>query len=354
MAGSTDFAPAGRPDPGQAIDPCTGAAASPGGKSVDEWFIAGTEPKDALAAGHLRHRRPARRRSASRRPFEGLDGGRRDWIRRAERGPGVARRPGPDPDRLLLQLRSSSRTARRGASSSAAACGRPSPSPIVLPDPDPGRERRDPVASRCPSPTGRPWRPSPARRRPACRPCSRPSRSSRARVRGVRTTATDRSADGGANRSTDRDAHRTPTPAPTDAPTAAPPTPRPRPRPRHRRPSSDACRRAVTVGRAASIRGVIIELHDVVVRRAGRTILGPLDWHVARRRALGRPRRRTARARPRCCSVDRAVPVADRRHGRRPRRALRQGRRARAPTPHRLRGERHRGAAARRPDARTT
>ena len=32
-----------------AIDPFTGLLASPGSKSIDEWFIAGTEPRDTLS-----------------------------------------------------------------------------------------------------------------------------------------------------------------------------------------------------------------------------------------------------------------------------------------------------------------
>ena len=85
------------------IDAFTGMRAGPGSPSVEEWFIAGTEPQDRLAPADLRHRR-ARRRRASRKNVPGWMDANRDWIRRAERGPGVLA-AGPDANELLLQPR---------------------------------------------------------------------------------------------------------------------------------------------------------------------------------------------------------------------------------------------------------
>ena len=60
----------------------------------------------------------------------------RDWLRRAERGPGVAGGPDRNPDRLLLQRRFHPYGASWGALV-AGKCGEPIPSPTCFPVPTP-------------------------------------------------------------------------------------------------------------------------------------------------------------------------------------------------------------------------
>ncbi len=78
-----------------AIDPFTGMLADPGKESVEEWFIVGTEPRDRLAPDTC---------GVAVLEVTGIERGHdtwleadRDWIRRAERGPGVV--GGPDRTR---------------------------------------------------------------------------------------------------------------------------------------------------------------------------------------------------------------------------------------------------------------
>ena len=101
------------------------------------------------AREHLRHRRPR----ARCRGFETEHGNwmeaDRNWIRRAERGPGTA--GGPDRTRtvVLLQPRVPAVRARRGARSSPVTrLRRAEPVAVVHPAADAGRERRHPVVRR--------------------------------------------------------------------------------------------------------------------------------------------------------------------------------------------------------------
>ena len=92
-----------RPGPGQ-DRPVHRAQGRRPARSVDEWFIVGTEPQ-----GHARRPIPAAStscsRSTSRASFGSWMTADRDWLRRARTWAGRRRRPGPDPDGLLLQRR---------------------------------------------------------------------------------------------------------------------------------------------------------------------------------------------------------------------------------------------------------
>ncbi len=118
------------------IDPWTGLASSDN-DAVDEWFIAGTEPQGRARPGHVRHRR-RRARSTSRPSFDGWMKADRDWLRRAERGPGVV--GGPDRTRTAYFYNGGVPAVRR-------VVGRPGrrevrraePVADLLPGPDAGR-----------------------------------------------------------------------------------------------------------------------------------------------------------------------------------------------------------------------
>ena len=118
------------------IDPFTGLLASSNKNAVDEWYIAGTEPKDrvapntcgidVVAAVHVET------------GFDAWIKADQDWLRRAAKGPGVA--GGPNHTRTayfyngLFHPYGSSWGVLVGGS-----CGGPSPSPscFVVPTPDP-------------------------------------------------------------------------------------------------------------------------------------------------------------------------------------------------------------------------
>lgn len=91
----TDF---GRPADGLVrvkIDPFTGLRASSGTATVDEWFIVGTEPKGVLAPGTCGVDVVVR--VGVETSFDGWMKADRDWLRRAEKGPGTV--GGPDRTR---------------------------------------------------------------------------------------------------------------------------------------------------------------------------------------------------------------------------------------------------------------
>ena len=161
----TNFKRPGRPGPGQDRPVDRALASTSGNDAVDEWFIAGTEPKDALGPGHLRHRcrRRGQRRDAASTRWMKAD---RDWLRRAERGAGRRRRPGPDADGLLLQRRVPPVRHVAGASLVGGQCGEPSPSPTCFVVPTPDAERRRSRRSRSRRRSG------PARRALPCPPAS--------------------------------------------------------------------------------------------------------------------------------------------------------------------------------------
>jgi membrane peptidoglycan carboxypeptidase len=117
------------------IDPITGLRADTGRNTVNEWFIAGTEPK-ALPAGtcgidvvdvvHVETGFAAWIRADT------------DWLRRAQRGPGVA--GGPDRTRTAYFYNSAYHPyGSTWGVLVGGTCGQPSPSPscFVVPTPDP-------------------------------------------------------------------------------------------------------------------------------------------------------------------------------------------------------------------------
>ena len=270
------------------IDPFTGFPATSDKNAVNEWFIAGTEPKDQLGAGHVRHRR--RRGREGRDPVRGLDeGGQRlAAARRARSGRG--RWSEPDADGLLLQrplppVRVVVGRARRWFLRATAVAD-------LLRRADPGSEWRDPIVRR----------PDAGRLRSRGTPL--PARHSiRGAERGAlaggdatakRATTTD--ADAGASH-TDTGA---PDPDPDPGSTRADPDP----------------------GAARAVTEVVIDVRGLLVRRAGRAILGPLDWTVrdGERWVVIGP---NGSGKTTLAVDDRPGAVADRRHRRRPRRALR-------------------------------
>jgi len=119
-----------------AIDAFTGMRAGPGSPSVEEWFIAGTEPQDRLAPDTCGIDVFAV--ASVEKNVPGWMDANRDWIRRAERGPGVA--GGPDRTRTSYFYNNGFRP--YGASWGAIVvktsnCGEPSPSPTCYPIPTP-------------------------------------------------------------------------------------------------------------------------------------------------------------------------------------------------------------------------
>ena len=118
--------------------------AGPGSPAVEEWFIAGTEPQDRLAPDTCGIDVFAVA-SVERDQPVWMDANS-DWIRRAERGPGIARRPGPDPVSYFYNNGFRPYGSSWGAVVvKTSTCGEPSPSPTCFPVPTPDPERRDPV-----------------------------------------------------------------------------------------------------------------------------------------------------------------------------------------------------------------
>jgi membrane peptidoglycan carboxypeptidase len=133
----TDFTP---PDGlvQAAIDPWTGFAARSGTTAVTEWFIADTQPRESIPEGTC-----GEAILTSPNVYEGrfsawLEADR-DWLRRAERGPGAA--GGPDRTRTsyFYNGRFQPYGANWGAIMGGDGCGSPSPSPscFVIPTSDP-------------------------------------------------------------------------------------------------------------------------------------------------------------------------------------------------------------------------
>ena len=119
------------------IDPWTGLPASTGKVTVDEWFIAGTEPRDSLTPGTCGIDVVAVVRVET--SFDSWMKADRDWLRRAERGTGVV--GGADRTRTAYFYNNAHRP--YGASWGVlvgGTCGQPSPSPscYALPTPDAG------------------------------------------------------------------------------------------------------------------------------------------------------------------------------------------------------------------------
>lgn len=134
----TDFTPPADGLVQAEIDPWTGFLARPDGPSVSEWFLADTQPRESLPEGVC-----GEAILTSSNVYEGRFSAwlaaDRDWLRRAERGPGAA--GGPDGTRTsyFYNRRFQPYGASWGPLSGGDGCGSPSPSPscFVIPTPDP-------------------------------------------------------------------------------------------------------------------------------------------------------------------------------------------------------------------------
>ena len=117
------------------IDAFTGMLPTPGGESVDEWFISGTEPQAALPKDVCGT--AALQTAGHEHKFANWLAADEDWIRRAERGPGRA--GGPDRTRTAYFYNGSFQPYGRswGPFVTGHGCGSPSPSPSCFPIPTP-------------------------------------------------------------------------------------------------------------------------------------------------------------------------------------------------------------------------
>ncbi len=190
-----------------AIDPWTGFLATAGGPSVSEWFIADTQPRQSIPAGVcgeaiLTHPNVYEGR------FSAWLEADRDWLRRAERGPGTA--GGPDRTRTsyFFNRRFQPYGASWGPLSGGEGCGSPSPSPSCYLVPTP-----DPVTGELPSFEA----PSPSGSEPVPLPCPPASEEPSGSPSGEPSPS---------------DAGPPPTePPPTEPPPTEPPPPEPTPTP---------------------------------------------------------------------------------------------------------------------------
>jgi membrane peptidoglycan carboxypeptidase len=118
------------------VDPWTGLRPSPGGPSVKELFIRGTEPQRSVGiSGGICGE--AVLSEAYEGKFDRWMAADRDWLRRAGRGPGVA--GGPDRTRTAYFYNNSFNPYGRswGPVLNGAGCESPGPSPTCFPVPTP-------------------------------------------------------------------------------------------------------------------------------------------------------------------------------------------------------------------------
>jgi membrane peptidoglycan carboxypeptidase len=120
------------------VDPWTGFLAEGDGPSVTEWFIAETQPRESLPEATCGEAILTHPNVYEGRFSAWLDADR-DWLRRAERGPGAA--GGPDQTRTSYFYNRGFQPygATWGPISGGDGCGSPSPSPscFVVPTADP-------------------------------------------------------------------------------------------------------------------------------------------------------------------------------------------------------------------------
>jgi membrane peptidoglycan carboxypeptidase len=194
------------------IDPWTGFLASSGGRAVTEWYLADTQPREALAAdtcGEAILMNP----NVYEGRFSAWLAADRDWLRRAARGPGAA--GGPDGTRTsyFYNRRFQPYGASWGPISGGEGCGSPSPSPscFIVPTPDPSTGEIPSFAV-----------PSPSGSEPVPLPCPPPSEEPSASPSGGESPSLEPSPS--------PSEVPTPTPEPTPTPTPSPePTPTPSP-----------------------------------------------------------------------------------------------------------------------------
>jgi membrane peptidoglycan carboxypeptidase len=198
------------------VDPWTGFLASPGQPSVTEWFIADTQPREALpenTCGEAILTHP----NVYEGRFSAWMDADRDWLRRAERGPGAA--GGPDNTRTSYFYNRGFQPygASWGPISGGDGCGSPSPSPscFIVPTADPSTGIVPSFAV-----------PSPSGSEPVPLPCPPASEDPSASPSGEASPSLEPSP-------TPSEAP-SPSPAPTPAPIPTPeppPTPEPTPTP---------------------------------------------------------------------------------------------------------------------------
>jgi membrane peptidoglycan carboxypeptidase len=135
-----------------AIDPFTGLLPASGVEGVDEWFIAGSEPQSRLPEETCGM--DAVRAAPHEHKFPNWIDADEDWVRRAERGPGV--RGGPDRTRTAYFYNNAFTPYGRtwGPYVDRDGCGaEPSPSPSCIPLPTPDASGVIPSVE-IPSPSG--------------------------------------------------------------------------------------------------------------------------------------------------------------------------------------------------------
>jgi membrane peptidoglycan carboxypeptidase len=150
------------------VDPWTGLKPAPGGKSVKELFIGGTEPTQSVGNGGGVCGQAVLDTAGFESRFDQWMTADRNWIARAQRGPGVA--GGPDRTRTTYFYNRSFMPygASWGPLLNGAGCETPGPSPscYLLPTPDasgvvpsfavPSPSGSGPAPEPCPTPSAEP------------------------------------------------------------------------------------------------------------------------------------------------------------------------------------------------------
>ena len=313
------------------IDPWTGQLATSDKLSVNEWFIAGTQPKSKLASDQCGIDVVVHVNVETR--FDGWLKADRDWLRRADRGPGVV--GGPDRTRTAYFYQGGFHP--YGASWGALVGGR------LQACPDTELFRRAHAGCRRSRAVVRTAEPGRLRAGGTPLPARKPERvAERAAVgRAVRPAERGATADAGADTGADTRTNARADPG-TDSGADA-----------GADPNASGATALVTDAVVGPVGdgepSTVVEVRDLMVRRGERTILGPLDWTI-------RTGERWVVIGPNGSGQDhaavghRAGTVADGRRGRRARRAVRPGRCARDPPADRRLRQLRRGHVPGRPD----